>query len=105
VGALAVAVVLPACHLNWTRLFPVAVGAGAAGRVETKVSLAGARDDYGVVLVPGVSSDSFTLHEPATLALRAKLQAGRGKDRPIIDRGEGYEKMIRGEVVPWTRTA
>jgi len=57
------------------------------------------------VLAAGVSSDSFTLDEPATLALRAKLQAGRSKDRPIIDRGEGYEKMVRGEVVPWTRTA
>ena len=73
--------------------------------IEGKVSLAAARDDYGVVLAPGVSSDSFTLDEPATLALRAKLEAGRSKDRPIIDRGEGYEKMIRGEVVPWTRTA
>jgi N-methylhydantoinase B len=57
------------------------------------------------VLAPGVSADSFTLDEPATIALRAKLEAGRSKDRPIIDRGEGYEKMIRGEVVPWTRTA
>jgi N-methylhydantoinase B len=72
---------------------------------EGKVSLAAARDDYGVVLAPGVSSGSFTLDEPATLALRAKLASGRSKDRPIIDRGEGYEKMLRGEVVPWTRTA
>jgi N-methylhydantoinase B len=72
---------------------------------EGKVSLAAARDDYGVVLAPGVSSEAFTLDEPATRALRAKLEAGRSKDRPIIDRGEGYEKMIRGEVVPWTRTA
>ena len=73
--------------------------------IEGKVSLAAARDDYGVVLAPGVSSDAFTLDEPATLALRAKLEAGRSKDRPIIDRGEGYEKMLRGEVMPWTRTA
>jgi N-methylhydantoinase B len=72
---------------------------------EGKVSLAAARDDYGVVLAPGVSSDSFTVDEPATLALRAKLEAGRSKERPIIDRGDGYEKMLRGEVVPWTRSA
>ena len=53
VGALAVAVVLPACHLNWTRLFPVAVGAGAAGRVETKVSLAGAASHgHGLLQLP-----------------------------------------------------
>src|SRR5207237_9686016 len=32
---------------------------------EGKVSLAAARDEYGVVLAPGVSSDSFTLDEPA----------------------------------------
>jgi hypothetical protein len=39
------------------------------------------------------------------VALRAKLAARRGKDLPMIDRGEGYEKMLRGEVVPWTRSA
>jgi N-methylhydantoinase B len=69
------------------------------------VSLVAARDDYGVVLVPAAGADSFTLDEQATAALRARLQAGCRKDRPIIDRGEGYEKMLRGEVVPWTRSA
>jgi N-methylhydantoinase B len=73
--------------------------------IEGKVSLAAARDDYGVVLVPGESAGSCTLDEQATASLRAKLQGRRRKDRPIIDRGDGYEKMLRGEVVPWTRSA
>jgi N-methylhydantoinase B len=73
--------------------------------IEGKVSLAAARDDYGVVLVPGESAgSSCTLDEQATASLRAKLQGPRRKDRPIIDRGDGYEKMLRGEVVPWTRS-
>ena len=73
--------------------------------IEGKVSLAAARDDYGVVLVPGESAGSCTLDEQATASLRAKLHGRRRKDRPIIDRGDGYEKMLRGEVVPWTRSA
>jgi N-methylhydantoinase B len=73
--------------------------------IEGKVSLAAARDDYGVVLVPDGRADSFTIDAQATVALRAKLAARRGKDLPMIDRGEGYAKMLRGEVVPWTRSA
>jgi len=73
--------------------------------IEGKVSLAAARDDYGVVLVPDAGADSFTIDAQATMALRAKLVARRGKDLPMIDRGEGYAKMLRGEVVPWTRSA
>jgi N-methylhydantoinase B len=73
--------------------------------IEGKVSLAAARDDYGVVLVPGESAGSCILDEQATVSLRAKPQGRRRKDRPIIDRGDGYEKMLRGEVVPWTRSA
>jgi hypothetical protein len=33
------------------------------------------------------------------------LQAQRGGARPAIDRGDGYEKMLRGEVKPWQRSA
>src|SRR4029077_14796440 len=55
--------------------------------IEGKVSLAAPRVDSGVVLAPGLSSASSTLDDPATLALRAKLEAGRSRDRPIIDRG------------------
>lgn len=72
--------------------------------IDDKVSFAAARDEYGVVLVPGAGADSFLIDEQATSDLRVKLQAQRDKDRPIIDRGEGYEKMLRGEVVPWTRS-
>ena len=34
-----------------------------------------------------------------------QARAGARKERPMIDRGDGYEKMLRGEVVPWTRSA
>ena len=53
--------------------------------IEGKVSLAAARDDYGVVLAPGVSSDSFTLDEPATLALAGEAR-GRPQQGPADDR-------------------
>jgi N-methylhydantoinase B len=45
------------------------------------------------------------IDEAATAALRAKLRTQRREDRPMIDRGQGYERMLRGEVVPWTRSA
>jgi N-methylhydantoinase B len=73
--------------------------------IEGKVSLAAACDDYGVVLVPSAGTDAFAIDAPATAALRGKLAARRGSERPTIDRGDGYEKMLRGEVVPWTRSA
>jgi N-methylhydantoinase B len=73
--------------------------------IEGKVSLAAARDDYGVVLTPASGTDSFLIDEAATAALRAKLRTQRREDRPMIDRGQGYERMLRGEVVPWTRSA
>jgi N-methylhydantoinase B len=69
------------------------------------VSLTAARDDYGVVLVPDAGADSFMIDAQATASLRAKLTAGRGKDWRMIDRGNGYAKMLRGDVVPWTRSA
>jgi N-methylhydantoinase B len=73
--------------------------------IDGKVSLAAAHDDYGVVLVPDAGTDAFTIDAAATAALRGKLAARRGGSRPMIDRGEGYEKMLRGEVLPWTRSA
>jgi N-methylhydantoinase B len=72
--------------------------------IEGKVSPEAARDDYGVVLVPSAGTDAFAIDAPSTAALRGNLAARRGK-APPIDRGEGYEKMLRGEVVPWTRSA
>jgi N-methylhydantoinase B len=71
--------------------------------IEGKVSLAAARDDYGVVLMPD-GGDGPKVDAKATTALRAKLKAQRTDAPLMIDRGPGFEKMIRGEVKPWVRT-
>jgi len=59
-----------------------------------KVSLAGARDDYGVVLTgepedPRVDGD-------ATDRLRAELRGERGGTEPFFDRGPGYARLSGG---------
>jgi hypothetical protein len=36
--------------------------------------------------------------------LRAQREARRTGSRPMVDRGPGYEKMMRGEFTPWTRS-
>jgi N-methylhydantoinase B len=41
--------------------------------------------------------------EATTAARRAELKAARTSAPPMIDRGTGFEKMIRGEVKPWAR--
>jgi N-methylhydantoinase B len=71
--------------------------------VEGKVSLHAAREEYGVVLDGDM--ETCTVNAEATAALREKLKAGRRGEPPMIDRGSGFEKMLRGEVKPWTRTA
>jgi N-methylhydantoinase B len=71
--------------------------------IEGKVSLGAAREDYGVVLDGGV--ETGTVNAEATSALREKLKAGRRGAPPMIDRGSGFERMLRGEVKPWTRSA
>jgi N-methylhydantoinase B len=71
--------------------------------VEGKVSLRAAREEYGVVLDGDV--ETCTVNAEATAALREKLKAGRRGEPPMIDRGFGFEKMLRGEVKPWTRSA
>src|SRR3984957_7852753 len=73
--------------------------------IEGKVSLSAARDDYGVVLNADGGKERFAVDEAATAALRGKLKAARTKEPLMIDRGSGFEKMIRGEVKPWTRGA
>jgi N-methylhydantoinase B len=55
-----------------------------------KVSLQGARDDYGVVAGGG---DDPALDPAASDALRAALRAARGHDRPFFDRGPGYATL------------
>lgn len=74
-----------------------------------KVSAAGARDDYGVVLTAG-EADGKSGGEPgaepgpgpepqpdrtATAELRARLRAGRGP-APFFDRGPGYPRLSGG---------
>jgi N-methylhydantoinase B len=72
--------------------------------IEGKVSLGAARDNYGVVLEAN-GGDSFAVDEKATAEQRVKLKRERNNDPPMIDRGSGFEQMLRGEVKPWVRSA
>ncbi|SNS55416.1 N-methylhydantoinase B [Geodermatophilus pulveris] len=56
-----------------------------------KVSVRGAREDYGVVL-----RDDGTADEAATGALRAGRRAARTGDEPFFDRGPGYATLSGG---------
>ena len=67
-----------------------------------KVSVAGARDDYGVVLAREPRSE-VTVDEAATADLRARLRAdreaaasGSGGEVPFFDRGPGYARLSGG---------
>ena len=71
---------------------------------EGKVSPQAARADYGVVLTPDAAGDSFTVDVEATAALRRDIKAARRSAPPMIDRGSGFDQMLRGEVKPWVRT-
>jgi N-methylhydantoinase B len=74
--------------------------------IEGKVSLDAARDEYGVVLVQSpqlqkdIEHDSPELEVDAagTVELRRQLRAPRGgSPLPMIDRGEGYVRMLHGK--------
>jgi N-methylhydantoinase B len=69
--------------------------------IEGCVSREAARVDYGVVLI--ADGDDHRVDEEATSRLRTELSAKRGAPLPVIDRGEGYEKMQRGECAPRMR--
>jgi N-methylhydantoinase B len=69
--------------------------------LEGKFSVAAARDVYGVALD---DDEGFAIDAAATAALRKNLNGERRGERAMIDRGGGFEKMIRGEVKPWVRT-
>ncbi|WP_299958718.1 hydantoinase B/oxoprolinase family protein [uncultured Modestobacter sp.] len=56
-----------------------------------KVSVAGARDDYGVVI-----QDDGTPDHAATEELRASMRAGRPDVEPFFDRGPGYALLSGG---------
>jgi N-methylhydantoinase B len=66
--------------------------------IDGRVSVQSAVDDYGVVLVE--EADGYKVDEVATAQQRATLRAARTSPPPMIDRGEGYEKMLRGEYKP-----
>src|SRR5437660_3435650 len=72
--------------------------------IEGRVSLASAEKDYGVVLRTRVPSDGYELDAAATAKLRSDLRVQRVAAPPMIDRGAGYERMVRGECAPRMRT-
>ncbi|HEY3006745.1 MAG TPA: hydantoinase B/oxoprolinase family protein [Micromonosporaceae bacterium] len=59
-----------------------------------KVSVVGARADYGVVVVG--DADAPTVDGPASERLRASLRAARTGDEPFFDRGPGYRVLSGG---------
>ena len=59
-----------------------------------KVSVAGAGDDYGVVL--SADGGMIALDGPATESLRAEQRARRTGDEPFFDRGPGYARLSGG---------
>ncbi len=59
-----------------------------------KVSLQGARDDYGVV-VAGTRDDPV-VDQAASGALRASMRAARSGEEPFFDRGPGYRSLSGG---------
>jgi len=64
---------------------------------EGRVSVAAAERDYGVVFTAGSTADEPEIDEAASIARRAELTAARKAPLPMIDRGEGYQQMLRGE--------
>ncbi len=63
-----------------------------------KVSLAGARQDYGVV-VRGSAEDPL-LDDAGSDALRAQMRAQRPPVQPFFDRGPGYARLSGGAAYP-----
>jgi N-methylhydantoinase B len=64
-----------------------------------KVSLAGAREDYGTVLTGDDGRDGRAdpvLDVVASDALRARLRADRPAQAPFVDRGPGYARLSGG---------
>jgi N-methylhydantoinase B len=59
-----------------------------------KVSVDGARTDYGVVMVHDGAEP--VLDAAATDRLRDDLRSRRTGDEPFFDRGPGYERLAAG---------
>ena len=62
--------------------------------LEGKVSLAAARDEYGVLLRT-IPNDEYELDAQGSAKLREELRARRTSPLPMIDRGEGHSRMLR----------
>jgi N-methylhydantoinase B len=71
--------------------------------IEGRVSPASAEADYGVVFAAASTADQPEIDEAATKARRADIEKARTAPPGMIDRGEGYEKMLRGEHRPRMR--
>jgi len=56
-----------------------------------KVSIQGAREDYGVVVTGDGATDAL-----ATEELRASMRAARTGEEPFFDRGPGYATLSGG---------
>ena len=66
-----------------------------------KVSVAGAREDYGVlVTVPQDRPDEPIVDEAASAVLRARMRAERVDPQPFFDRGPGYARLSGGAAYP-----
>jgi len=63
-----------------------------------KVSPAGARTDYGVVVTGTVGASDLAFDAEATRSLRAELTGARPESRPFFDRGPGYPRLAGGAV-------
>ncbi len=70
--------------------------------IEGRVSLASAENDYGVIFTTGTTGQP-EINEAATKQLRADLKKAQNAAPDMIDRGVGYEKMLRGEHRPRMR--
>jgi len=70
------------------------VAAVAADVRDGKVSVPGARDDYGVVISEDVAEPAAD--RAATAGLRRRMRAGRPADPPFFDRGPGYARLSGG---------
>ena len=64
--------------------------------LEGKVSLAAARDEYGVLLRT-IPNDEYELDAEGTARLRNELRARCTVPPSMIDRGEGYAQMQRAQ--------
>ena len=64
-----------------------------------KVSREAARADYGVVIVE-LEGQAIAVDEAATACLRRAIASQRNGPLAMIDRGEGYDRMLEGQEKP-----